>query len=133
MIVRSTRAARRVAFTLMEVLVVVAILVILAGVGGVMYMRYLDDARVSKAKIDIKTIADVVETFKLKNNEYPNSLVILTQPQDDGPAYLEAAAIVDPWNQQYVIEPNTLNPATGKPLIYSNGPAGGGQPIRNWQ
>jgi general secretion pathway protein G len=133
MIVRSNRAARRLAFTLMEVLVVVAILVILAGVGGVMYMRYLDEAKVSKAKIDIKALADVVETYYLKNNEYPASLVILTQPQDGERAYLEPQAIMDPWSHEYMIEPNTVNPATGKPLIYSNGPGGGGQQIRSWQ
>jgi general secretion pathway protein G len=133
MIVRSTRAARRVAFTLMEVLVVVAILVVLAGVGGVIYMRYLDEAKVSRAKLDIHAIEGVVETYKLKNSEYPPSLVILTQPQDGGLAYLEQSAIIDPWGHEYGYEPNTTNPLTGKPLITSNGPGGGAPGIRNWQ
>jgi general secretion pathway protein G len=131
MIVRSTRAARRVAFTLMEVLVVVAILVVLAGVGGVIYMRYLDEAKVSKARIDIKTLSDVVEHYKVSHSEYPPSLVILTQPEDGQSAILEQSALIDPWGHEYVFEPNTLNPLTGKPLVYSNGP-GGGAPIRNW-
>ena len=47
---RETRAAARAAFTLMEMLVVVAILVVLAGAGGVIYMRYLEDARRDTAK-----------------------------------------------------------------------------------
>jgi general secretion pathway protein G len=131
MIVRSTRAARRVAFTLMEVLVVVAILVVLAGVGGVIYMRYLDEAKINAAKIGVRTLSDVCDHYKVSHSEYPPSLVILTQPEDGQSAILEQSALLDPWQHEYVYEPNTLNPLTGKPLVYSNGPSGG-TPIRNW-
>src|SRR5260370_627756 len=56
MIVHQTRTARRTGFTLMEVLVVVAILVILAGVGSVAVFHYLDDAKVKTATLGIKNI-----------------------------------------------------------------------------
>ena len=48
---RRNRVTRRAAFTLLEVLVVVAILVILAGVGVVATTRYLEDARKSRAQL----------------------------------------------------------------------------------
>jgi len=117
----------------MEVLVVVAILVVLAGVGGVIYMRYLDEAKVNRARLDIHAIEEVVLSYKTSNSEFPPNLALLTQPQDNGPAYLEQSAIIDPWGHEYGYEPNTLNPLTGKPLITSNGPGGGAPPIRNWQ
>ena len=55
------RASRRAAFTLLEVLVVVAILVILAGVGVAATTRYLEDARKSKAQTSCKGIADAIQ------------------------------------------------------------------------
>ena len=45
-------AARRSAFTLMEMLVVVAILVVLAGAAVPIYMRYLNEAKKDRARIE---------------------------------------------------------------------------------
>jgi general secretion pathway protein G len=124
------RAARRVAFTLMEVLVVVAILVILAGVGGVIYLRYLEDARVDKARIDIKTIEASVERYKVKMREFPPTLETMAQPSENMPAYIEESLLVDPWGHPYTYEPETLNPNTGKPKIFTTAP--NGETIANW-
>ena len=44
------RAVRRAAFTLLEVLIVVAILVILASAASIALFRYLEDAKVGRAK-----------------------------------------------------------------------------------
>ena len=54
------RAVARGAFTLMEVLVVVAILVVLAGVGGVVYIKYLDKAKEDAARTQIKVLDEAV-------------------------------------------------------------------------
>ncbi len=134
MTVRHSRAAARVGFTLMEVLVVVAILVVLAGVGGVIYMRYLEDAKRDIAKTNIENLSVVVESFKVKYGDYPPTLDVLTQPIDGGSAYLEQAALLDPWQQPFVYEPENRNPLTGKPRIYSYGGAQGNQAgwISNW-
>jgi len=60
---RPQRATRRLGFTLLEVLVVVAILVILAGVASISVFRYLEDAKVGRAKNDMLTIKKAYETF----------------------------------------------------------------------
>src|SRR5262245_60079728 len=123
---------RRAAFTLMEVLVVVAILVVLAGV-GIMVFRYLDESKDKIAKVGAKNIEKACVAFKLDHGEYPPSLEILAQPSQDGKAaYLEVKTLYDPWNRPYHYDPSQLSP-TGMPMIYSQGAnVGVSQPITNW-
>jgi prepilin-type N-terminal cleavage/methylation domain-containing protein len=127
---RSTRSA----FTLMEVLVVVAIIFILASVSTLVVFRYLDESKEKIAKAGVKTIDQAVTAHKTLHGNFPQSLAELTQSNDGKAAALEEEALLDPWQQPYVYEPQTLNPKTKKPLIYSKGdpanpPPGG---IRNW-
>jgi general secretion pathway protein G len=135
MTARKQRALRRAGFTLMEVLVVVAILVVLAGTGGVVYMKYLDDAKKDIAKMNVQTIDDAVQSYKIRNGDYPTDLNVLTQPgQDGGAAVLEAKHLLDPWGRPIVYEPQNLHPSTHKPHVYSNGPNPGNAAgkISNW-
>src|SRR5262249_59626620 len=84
---RQSLRSVRTAFTLLEVLVVVAIIVMLAGVGGYYLLQRYDDAKVSRAKIDCETLSGWVETYKLNNNDYPQSIEALAagQPNGGGP------------------------------------------------
>jgi len=118
------RAAARAAFTLMEMLVVVAILVVLAGAGGVIYMRALDDAKKDTAKTQCHALAEVAQRYQLKYGEFPPSLETLTQPTaDGGKAYLETSALVDPWGRPYQFTaPGPHHAATGAPDVWSQGP-----------
>jgi type II secretory pathway pseudopilin PulG len=120
----------------MEILVVVAILVVLAGTGGVYYIRYLDGAKRDAAHSQIKVLDDVVQTYYINNNDYPASLDILAQPQGDGARpYLEQNALVDPWGRKYqYAHPGSRNTMTGKPDIWTDGPRPGDQAgqIGNW-
>jgi general secretion pathway protein G len=114
----------------MEMMIVIAIIVMLAGLGAWSYMRYLENARESKAKLDITHIGEAVEIYNSESGDYPENLQILTQPSDGKHAYLEVKDIVDPWGQQYQYEPQNRNPATGRPRISSTHQ--GGTPIANW-
>jgi len=131
---RDLKRSPRVGFTLMEVLVVVAILVVLASIGIVVF-RYLDDANEKVARLGIKNIQTAVEAYKLSHGSYPQTLQELTMPEGGKAAYLEDQALIDPWQRPYGYDPNTHHPKTGKPLIYSQGANPGNQAgmIRNWQ
>lgn len=131
--VRSSRAAARAGFTLMEVLVVVAILVVLAGTGSVMYMRALDDAKVDRAKIGVENLTRAAGLYQIKNGDYPPNLQLLLQPPDGSRPYVEPSELVDPWNVQYnYAYPGQHHASTGKPDIWSNGLPNNPVQIGNW-
>jgi len=128
---RQAQATTRAAFTLMEMLVVVAILVVLAGAAVPIYLNYLANARIDRAKVDCKNIALAVEAYQARSGQYPPSLQALTQAYQDQTtgqqqkATLEPAALIDPWGQPYQYDPNDLDANTGRVRIYSKGPPGG--------
>src|SRR5262245_34395552 len=111
--------SRRSAFTLMEVLVVVAILVILAGI-GVMVFRYLDESKEKIAAMGVKKLEQAAVSYKLTYQNYPENLAILAEPSDGKAAYIEEKDLYDPWNRPYQYDPQQLS-KTGMPRIFSQG------------
>src|SRR5262245_55243421 len=98
---RATRAATRAGFTLMEVMVVVAIIVILAGVGAVAVNGYLERSKVDATKIGIATVEKAVQAYYNDNRVYPETLrVLLESPGAGLPAYLEQKDLVDEWGRE---------------------------------
>ena len=128
MILRENRTAqrlRRTAFTLMEMLVVVAIIVALAGMGGFFFMARLNDAKKDTAKIQCKVLAEAIEQYQISNRDA--GMPTLQQLKEGAsPILKKDANIIDPWGQPYVIE--TVQ-GTGQINVYSNGPPGEGKPI----
>lgn len=58
-------------FTLIELAVVLAIIAVLAAILTPLVTNYLDQARVSRAMADTKTIADAVRLYKRDTGYYP--------------------------------------------------------------
>jgi len=99
-------------FTLIEILVVVAIIGILAAVVVPRLFDKPDEARVTKAKTDIKGIETALGMFKLDNGYFPSTeqgLAALAEKPTIGRiptkfpdgGYLKRVP-VDPWNNPYV-------------------------------
>jgi len=137
MIVRTSRVAARstfrAGFTLMELLVVVALLVVLAGTGGVIYMNYLEGAKEDVAKSQVQVLTEAAQMYQIKTGSYPPDLNTLTQPTADGKAAsLEVSALIDPWQRSYQYQyPGQHHPGQNKPDVWSTG-HDGNQQIGNW-
>ena len=93
-------------FTLIEIMVVLAILGLLAGVLVPKVIDHLDHAKVDTAKIDIRTLDGTLKMFKLDNGRYPTPdkglEALITQPQDapNWKQYLDKLR-KDPWGGDY--------------------------------
>lgn len=94
-------------FTMIELLVVLVILGLLAGLVGPQFFGKVDSSKVRTAETQIKMLKMALQTYRLDVGQYPNSLDGLrTSSNDDkqmwdGP-YLEEAVPLDPWNTPYV-------------------------------
>ena len=127
-----TAKAARSAFTLLEVLIVVAILVVLAGVSSMYVFKYLEDAKRDRARTDVRTITEACKAYQLKHGEFPPALTSLLQPPGESMPYLENGmeAITDPWGKAYQYNVAGQNNGGLKPDIFTNAPDG--TIIGNW-
>ena len=92
----------RVAFTLMEMLIVVAIIVALAGVGGMYLIKALGQSKEKAAKLQAQQIADACTQYYTEMGTMPTSLQQLLTPNNNlGPWLTESAKLLDPWGNQY--------------------------------
>lgn len=67
---RTSRAHYR-AFTLIELLIVVAIIAILAAIAVPNFLEAQTRAKTSRVKADHRTVATALEAYRLDNNQYP--------------------------------------------------------------
>jgi general secretion pathway protein G len=124
--------ARQQAFTLIEVMVVVVILSILGALVVPKIMDRPDQARIAKAKQDIKAIESALNLYRLDNYRYPSTdqglQALVSKPAQASNwkqgGYLDRVP-KDPWNRDYLY----LSPGSkGEVDIYSlgaDGSAGG--------
>jgi len=64
-------------FTLMEMLIVVAIVAVLAGAGYNYYADILPEARENTARMNLKIVRDAISRYFKDNMTYPTSLKLL--------------------------------------------------------
>ncbi len=115
-------------FTLIEILIVVVILGILAGIVVVNVMDRPDQARVVAAKSDIANIINALKFYRLDNSTYPSAeqglQALMKKPETGEPprnykpgGYVERLS-KDPWGNEY----QYLNPGIhGEVDVFSFG------------
>jgi general secretion pathway protein G len=124
----------RSAFTLMEMLIVVAIIVALAGIGGYYLLGALAGSQEDLAKAQVSgPLTNACQSYYIKNKTWPPSLAALTEkdPLGGGP-YLESTdALKDPWGQPYQYDASGSKNKSTKPDIWATSPTSS-KMIGNW-
>ena len=106
----SSRRSSEAGFTLLELLVVLAILGLLAAIVAPQVLHYLGASRSQAAKVQIENIAASLDQFDMDVGRYPSQeegLDALVQAPPgvsnwNGPYLRRPSALVDPWGQKYL-------------------------------
>ncbi|MDZ7599453.1 MAG: type II secretion system major pseudopilin GspG [Desulfobacterales bacterium] len=101
-------------FTMIELMVVIVILGILAAIVAPKLVGRTDEARITKARVDIANLETALKLYKLDNGVYPSTeqgLQALVETPETGTAprnwreggYLEKNRVPkDPWGNEFV-------------------------------
>jgi len=135
-------------FTLIEIMVVIVILGILAGLIIPRIMGRPEEAKRLKAKIQIESLETALKLYKLDNGDYPDTeqgLQALVQAPDTGNSaknwrsggYLDKGRLPrDPWGNDFVYLSPGVNGEYDLMSYGADGVQGGedkNQDINNWE
>ncbi len=140
---RAPRPAER-GFTLLELLVVLAILGLLAAIVGPQVIKYLGSSKTQTAQVQVKNIAASLQLFRLDTGRYPTNeegLKALVKapasvPLWNGPYLPDEGAITDPWGKQYLLKTPGDHGEVDVFSLGSDGQAGGtgeARDVGNWK
>lgn len=140
-------------FTLIEILVVITVIAILAGLVTPMVFRNVGDAKVAAARAQIETFGLALDTYYLHNDTYPTTeqglqalvtappvpsfqpsavppfprSAVPPSPRNWRGPYLKKGIPPDPWGNPYhYLSPGTANPASYDLLSYGRDGKPGG-------
>ena len=106
---KQTTQKRPNGFTLLELLVVLAILGLLYAIVGPQVIKYLSSSKSETAQVQVKNIDAAMKLLRLDAGRYPTTEeglnALVTQPQQmpnwRGPYLPNASALTDPWQNPY--------------------------------
>ena len=118
-------------FTLIEMLVVLAIIGMISALVGPQVIKYLGRAKIDSARVEIQSLETALDLFRLDIGRYPSEQEGLTslveKPANlaawNGPYVKKKAAPTDPWGQPYVYR---FPGKQGAYDLYSRGPDANG-------
>lgn len=97
-------------FTLLELLVVLVVLGLLAGIVGPKYFNQLGRSEAKVARTQIESLVKALDIYRLEVGRYPSSeqglLALVAAPSDEtrwtGPYLQKSAVPQDPWGRDYL-------------------------------
>ncbi len=106
---RPTSPGGEAGFTLVELLVVLAILGLLAAIAAPQVMRQLGGAKTEAAEIQLEKLGGVLDLYRLEIGAYPSTAeglgALMDQPIGaaswNGPYLKNREALTDPWGRPY--------------------------------
>ncbi len=128
--IRNTRTSARAAFTLTEMLIVVAIIVVLAGIGGTILLPRLESAREDADRVQAYNIAEAATTYMSHTGDdtAPTVDQLATSDGAGGPPLMQRDHTLDRKGQ-----PFSISYQNGQVYVQSPTPGKDGMPIGNWK
>ena len=135
----SGAASAKAGYSLLEILIVLAIIALIAALVGPRLFAQFDKSKVTAARVQVKSLESAVETMRLDIGRYPTAaegLGLLDAAPGEGVAnwsgpYLAGGLPKDPWGRPYVyvaptgegVEPKVVSyGADGRPGFGGNPP-----------
>jgi general secretion pathway protein G len=118
LLARRGRANAPKGMTLLEIMIVIAILGLIASVVVVAVMNNFERAKANTAKLKIGEIHKALDLYKIEVGDYPSQsegLRALTSPPN-GPPYMKDTP-KDPWSQEFVYFNPARNGGNGIEII----------------
>jgi general secretion pathway protein G len=103
---RGRRGARQAGFTLLELMIVVSIIATISSIAVPLYSSAVHDARVKKAKQELRVLSRAIDIFKVKNKVLPTTL-----------ADVDFGGRRDPWGHPYLYL--NFESGTGNGMTYA--------------
>jgi general secretion pathway protein G len=137
-----SRLLKRRGFTLLELLVVLVIIGLLAGLVGPRYFAQVGKSQSKAARAQIVALEQALEQYRIDTGHFPSSAdglaALTTAPAGDfswaGP-YLKKAVPKDPWGRQYLYQEPGSHGEVDISSLGKDGRAGGtgdNADITNW-
>jgi general secretion pathway protein G len=122
--------ARQAGFTLLEIMIVLAIIAMLAGGVGVAVFKQFQRAKISTGKLRVKAARDAVTQYMIETPSCPHSIEELVQGK-----YLDKGNAKDPWGSNLTLKCPGTNEPDGAD-VSSPGPDkqdGTADDIKSWE
>jgi len=110
-------------FTLIELMIVIAIIMVLLGIAAGMYQRSVVKAREAVLKSDLKVMREAIDHYTLDKEAAPQSLEDLTNPQSQYLRQIPKDPITDATDWHVDFGDTVMSPdqsATGIVDVHSN-------------
>ncbi len=103
------RARRDEGVTLVEILVVLAIIALIGSIAGPRVIGYLGDAKSKSAQLQVSALVSAIELYGLENGTHPSQVdglrALIAAPINArnwrGPYLKKVDGLVDPWGRPY--------------------------------
>jgi general secretion pathway protein G len=127
---RRRTARAKAGYSLLEILIVLAIIALIVALVGPQLFAQFDRAKVTTARVQVKSLETALQTMELDIGRYPTQaegLPMLVNADRkavagwNGP-YLNGSLPSDPWGHAYVYDPPP--DASHAPKVHSLGPSG---------
>ena len=126
---QTNHLSKRSGFTLIEIILVVVIIGILAGIAIPRMGGKTEKAKIAAARSNVQSIGMGIQEYEIMNGEYPSSLDALLDESKGGPFMEKKSIPLDPWGNPFVYAvPGARNTHT-----FDLSSSGHEEEVNNWE